>query len=185
LLAGPNGAGKTTFARWILAREIAQGDFLNADEIAREINPDNVEDVALEAGRALVEDRRQRIAQGRGFAVETTLAGRGLLRDVRLAKERGFSTVLHFLFSPDPDLCVERVRQRVQSGGHSIPIDVVRRRYFRGLTLLPLYLASVDRGFVWDVSLQPSEIARSIEGKVSPLDADAWQLLQELAASAP
>jgi len=183
VLAGPNGAGKTTFAQEILAREIASGDFLNADDIARELNPDSVEEAALVAGRALVEERRRRILQGRSFVVETTLSGRGLLRELQQASRRGFETGLHFLFAPNPDLCVERVALRVQRGGHAIPRDVVVRRFFRGLALLPLYLDVVQRAAIWDVSRRPRPIAQKAAGKLKVLDDDAWARLLDVGRS--
>jgi predicted ABC-type ATPase len=182
VLAGPNGAGKTTFAQQILAREIAAGDFLNADDIARELNPDSVEEAALEAGRALIRDRRNRIRQGRSFAVETTLSGRGLLRDLELAAGSGFQTELHFLFAPNPNLCIERVTLRVQRGGHGVPADVVARRFFRGLALLPLYMDAVDRSTVWDVSARPRPIVHRVRGRVAVLDGQAWRTLLALSS---
>lgn len=51
ILAGPNGAGKTTFAYAQLRDHIDAGLFLNADETARELAPDNVESAALAAAR--------------------------------------------------------------------------------------------------------------------------------------
>ena len=43
ILGGPNGAGKTTAARVLLPDFLAQYEYLNADEIVREISPANVE----------------------------------------------------------------------------------------------------------------------------------------------
>jgi len=183
VLAGPNGAGKTTFAQQILAPEIAAGDFLNADEMARELNPSSVEEAAIEAGRALVEERRRRILNGRSFVVETTLSGRGLLRDLQHASRRGFRTDLHFLFAPNPHLCIERVRLRVQRGGHAVPADVVERRFFRGLALLSLYIDAVDRAAIWDVSTRPRAIAQKVGGLLTVLDGDAWDRLSDLSGA--
>ena len=41
VIAGPNGAGKTTFANQILAGDQSGFPFVNADIIARGINPDD------------------------------------------------------------------------------------------------------------------------------------------------
>ena len=83
VLAGPDGAGKTTFAYSHLQDYIAAGLFLNADETARDINPENVETAALAAGRKVLDHRRQLIAVGESFCVETTLATRTLVRAIR------------------------------------------------------------------------------------------------------
>jgi hypothetical protein len=54
ILAGANGVGKTTFARANLADYIDQQAFLNADDIARDVNPSDVGSAALEAGREML-----------------------------------------------------------------------------------------------------------------------------------
>jgi predicted ABC-type ATPase len=50
-------------------------------------------------------------------------------------------------------LAVEQVAQRVASGGHSIPEDVIRRRYQRGrVNLISLYLPLCDRWIIYNNS---------------------------------
>ena len=44
--------------------------FINADEIARELNPENVERVAFEAGRMMLERINERIRNGETFALK-------------------------------------------------------------------------------------------------------------------
>jgi predicted ABC-type ATPase len=60
--------------------------------------------------------------------------------------------ILHFLRPASVELAVERVRLRVQQGGHPVPEDVIRRRYARGLANLPLYQAAVDEWRIRDTS---------------------------------
>ena len=55
ILAGPNGAGKTTAAYSILPDVFKTIEFVNADEIARGLSPLNVESVAFQAGRIMLE----------------------------------------------------------------------------------------------------------------------------------
>jgi predicted ABC-type ATPase len=43
ILGGPNGAGKTTAAEVLLPKKLRIDAFLNADEIARRISPEDVE----------------------------------------------------------------------------------------------------------------------------------------------
>lgn len=46
---------------------------------------------------------------------------------------------------PTPEIAIERVAQRVLEGGHSIPKDVIRRRYQAGIdNLFNIYLPIVD-----------------------------------------
>lgn len=65
ILAGPNGrfgapTGKTTAAYTLLPQILEVFEFVNADEIARGLSPFNVESVAFEAGRLML----QRIEAG-------------------------------------------------------------------------------------------------------------------------
>ena len=61
-----------------------------------------------------------------------------------------------------PELAVYRVRRRVESGGHNIPEDVIRRRYERGRkNLLELYLPLSDTCIVYDNSTSISEVVAS------------------------
>jgi predicted ABC-type ATPase len=146
ILAGPNGAGKTTFARANLTELIDSKAFLNADEIARSIQPDNVAAAAIEAGRRLIEERRARLAMGQSFCVETTLATRTLLRFVKEAATACFRTRLIFLFTPFPQLNELRVKQRVMAGGHNIDTVTIHRRHRMGLERLAAYCGRLRRG---------------------------------------
>lgn len=61
---------------------------------------------------------------------------------------------LLYFWLRSPDLAVERVRARVASGGHSIPEEVICRRYQRGRqNLLNLYLPLCDEWMILDNSL--------------------------------
>lgn len=55
IIAGCNGAGKTTAAYNLLPGVFKTVEFENADEIARGLSPLNVEGVAFQAGRIMIE----------------------------------------------------------------------------------------------------------------------------------
>ena len=80
IIGGPNGAGKTTFANEYLTAEDRDFDFVNADEIARDLKkPSDV----LAARLMLV--RIDKLAgAGADFAIETTLANLGYARKISL-----------------------------------------------------------------------------------------------------
>jgi predicted ABC-type ATPase len=144
ILAGPNGAGKTTYARANLPDFIASDRFVNADEVARNLSPDNPEGAALAAARSVLEQRAALIRRRESFAIETTLASRTLLRAITQARVGGYEAELTFLYISDVDLCVERVARRVFAGGHFIPAEVIARRYTLGLHLLPAFVEACD-----------------------------------------
>lgn len=80
ILGGPNGAGKTTAARKLLPKFSNVHEFLNADEFARAISPDNSEAATFAAGRKMLERMRDLIASNASFGVESTLSGKSYLR---------------------------------------------------------------------------------------------------------
>jgi len=128
LIAGPNGAGKSTSAPEILSGVRKVAEFVNADVIARE---QGLSDVA--AGRQTLARLEALAAARRDIAFETTLASRMLLPRIQGMQAVGYVFQLTFFWLPSADMAVERVAHRVASGGHSIPEDVIRRRYERGL----------------------------------------------------
>jgi predicted ABC-type ATPase len=175
VLAGPNGSGKTTFAKSHLRQFIPANVFLNADEIAREDNPHDVEAAALDAGRKALERRKSLIEEGKSLCVETTLSGNSIRRFMSEAKRHNYVVRLIFLFTASPRLNQARVMQRVMQGGHNVPVDDIRRRHVRGLRNLAECWSICDEGVVYDARTQrPVEILVKVEGKTSVANAEAW-----------
>lgn len=148
ILAGPNGAGKSTLA----ARFIPSGVvFLNADDIARERAAPPGPRADLAAGRILLHRLNTLEDAGQSFALETNLASRTLASRIPRWQAWGYHVGLLFLWLPNSDVAVQRVAQRVQSGGHDIPEATIRRRYRKGLRLfLHTYQPLVDSWRVYD-----------------------------------
>ena len=94
LLAGPNGSGKTTLAVERFARERLEGRFLNVDDIAKEIRPDDLGAAAAVAGRELLRRRADLIADRRSFVQEATLASRTLLVTATQVRNLGYAVRL-------------------------------------------------------------------------------------------
>ena len=128
ILGGPNGAGKTTAAKVLLPQRLGVDGFLNADEIAREILPENVDAAALAAGRELILRMRKMVREGRDFAFETTCSGKSYIRLLKECREAGWRISLIYLWVPSPEYSIARVARRVSQGGHHIPEVVIRRR---------------------------------------------------------
>ncbi|HEY6136773.1 MAG TPA: AAA family ATPase [Thermoanaerobaculia bacterium] len=158
IIAGPNGAGKTTFAREFLPSEAGLPVFLNADEIAVSLLPSDPEGAAIRAGRLLLDEIDRYVAAGRSFSFETTLSGHAYLRRIDEWRESGYVVKLIFLSLKTPEEAIARVARRVEQGGHSIPPDVVRRRFVGGLrNFLELYRHRVDH-WQWYDNSGPSPV---------------------------
>jgi predicted ABC-type ATPase len=128
IVAGHNGSGKTTFAR-----EYLQGfemPFLNADDIAGEISSD-LDSVKLKAGKIFFNNMNEQIKAGNSFALESTLSGRYLFKVISKLKGRNYFVKIVYVFIDSPEMASERIKIRVEAGGHNVPEDDVKRRYYR------------------------------------------------------
>lgn len=156
IISGCNGAGKTTASYTVLPEILECKEFVNADEIAKGISPFQPERVAIQAGRLMLSRIAILMEKRVDFAFETTLATKSYVNLIREAKENNYFVTLVFFWLNSPELALERVRLRVQSGGHNIPQQVVYRRYYAGLkNLNKLYRPIVDYWMVFDNSTRP------------------------------
>lgn len=133
IIAGPNGAGKTTFAREFLPNEAGCLVFINADLIAAGLSPFQPEEAAFRAGRLMLEAITLNVAVGRSFAFETTLSGLTYAQMIPRWRLVGYKVKLLFLSLASPEEAIARVAMRVRQGGHSIPPEVIRRRFAAGM----------------------------------------------------
>jgi predicted ABC-type ATPase len=151
IFAGPNGAGKTTFALEYLADHEQSMVFVNADVIAAGLSPHAPEAAAIAAGRLMLAQIEQLVASRKSFAFETTLSARSYAQKIPSWQEAGYAVNLFFLSLPDSEQAKQRVAQRVRQGGHSIPADVIERRFIAGLTNFEaLYKGIVNRWVLYD-----------------------------------
>ena len=153
IISGCNGAGKTTASYTLLPDLLNLHTFVNADEIADELSPQNPEKEMIRASRLMVERMDQLIAKGDDFAVETTLATRSLANTVIAAKNKGYMVGIFYFWLKNPELAIRRVAIRVSSGGHDIPTETIVRRYWQGMkNLREIYLPLCNYWVLIDTS---------------------------------
>lgn len=132
IVGGANGAGKTTFVKKYL-EENPGIVYLSADAIAQEIAPHDITSAKIEAGRIFLERINDLISKKQTFLVESTLAGKGLLRYISKATALEMPASLIYVFNDSVEVSINRVRERVLAGGHDIPEEDIVRRYYRSL----------------------------------------------------
>jgi predicted ABC-type ATPase len=159
IIAGPNGAGKTTFAREFLPNEADCPLFVNADLIAEGLSPFDPGGVAVRAGRLMLKEIDRHADSGASFSFETTLAGRRYAQLIPRWQISGYRVHLIFLKLRSELLAVERVAVRVSQGGHSVPEEVIRRRFKQGWRNFEnLYRGLVDSWQLYDNSGELPEL---------------------------
>jgi predicted ABC-type ATPase len=159
VFGGVNGAGKTTVANEILRGVLDVPVFTNSDAIARGLNALNVESVAFKASRVMLEWMNELVEEKQDFAFETTLAARSYANWLKRLKSVGYRVYLYYYWLPSADVAVERVKLRVERGGHHIPESDIRRRYGRSVwNFIHLYKPLADYWEVWDNTDSPRRL---------------------------
>jgi len=182
VLAGPNGAGKSTVAPALLHGALAVNEFVNADVIASGLSAFDPESAAIAAGRVMLSRIRELASQRVNFAFETTLASRTFAPWLRQLVTSGYSAHLVFLWLPSADFAVDRVAERVRTGGHNVPPETVRRRYAAGLrNFFQLYEPLVSGWVLYDSSGPvPRPVAEGLASHPPTVyDRDVWAAAQE------
>lgn len=159
VISGCNGAGKTTASYSILPDMLNCQEFVNADEIAKGLSPFQPTSVAIDAGRIMLHRIKDLISHNIDFAFETTLATKSYVKFIKDAQSKGYFVTLVYFWLNSPELAVERVKDRVISGGHNIPENVIYRRYSAGINnLSKLYLPICDYWMIIDNSEPPFQM---------------------------
>ncbi len=164
IIAGCNGAGKTTASYTMLPEMLECKEFINADEIAKGLSPFQPEKAAIEAGRIMIRRIEEMLKLKQDFAIETTLATKSYVSFIKKAQKLGYFVTLLYFWLNSPELAIKRVEDRVKSGGHNVPNDVIRRRYRAGAqNLFALYTPIADYWLVVNNSDSPFSLVA--EGK--------------------
>ena len=159
IISGCNGAGKTTASYSLLPEMLDCSEFVNSDEFAKGLSPFDPSKASIQASRFMIMKIRYLLKRQQDFAIETTLATRTLLKTAKQAQSAGYTVTLLYFWLNSPDMAVERVRARVEAGGHNIPEETIRRRYSRGIYyFFNLYAPISERWILADNSQIPFRV---------------------------
>lgn len=127
IVAGVNGAGKSTLYQ--SDNYLRNMPRINVDEIVKEIgNWQNTKDV-FKAGKIAVQRIKKYFDEGVTFNQETTLSGKSIIANISKAKKLGYTIELYFVGVETVEIAKERVKRRVERGGHGIPEKDIEKRY--------------------------------------------------------
>lgn len=164
VLGGPNGAGKSTISREVLASTLGIVEFVNADVIATGLSGFDPDRAAFAAGRIMLERLRELALARQGFAFESTLASRTFAPWLAIQKKAGAVVRVVYVWLQSPDAAIARVHARFGRGGHFVPEETVRRRYYRSAAnFWHLYRPLADEWQVYDnTTSQPVLVVHGI-----------------------
>lgn len=106
------------------------------------------------------------------FSFETVLSNSAKLSFMREAKARGFKVYLYFVSLVAPEMNVERVRSRVEQGGHDVPKDKVVDRYYRTMDFLFEAMKIADNVYLFDNSYQEPALFAKKENDILEIVGD-------------
>lgn len=164
LIAGVNGAGKSTLYETI--DDLKKNPYINTDEFVKEIGDWRDKKALIEAGKKAVKMINQFFEEGVTFSQETTLCGKSILRNIKKAKELGYCIELHYVGVDSVEIAKERVRSRVDKGGHGIPDADIERRYTETFCNLKEILNLCDLAALYDNTAKFRRFAIFRNGKI-------------------
>ena len=155
VIAGPNGAGKTEFTHSALGHEwLAECEHINPDEIARDVFGSwDDEKAVLDAMRHAENIRRKCLTERRSLVFETVFSTGEKIQFIRQAKQAGYFVRFFFIATDTPQINAARIAKRVAQGGHDVPTRKGFERFYKSVGNLVSALRLVDRGYVYDNSV--------------------------------
>ena len=135
VIAGPNGSGKTTLTRSLIDAGVDFGIHIDPDEIAQTLELPEPQR-SLQA-QQIADFKRDICLQRRdSFSFETVMSHPSKIALMVRAHDAGYDITVYFVATADPEINVRRVENRVSLGGHDVPHDRIRKRYWRSLGYL-------------------------------------------------
>ncbi len=181
VIAGPNGAGKSTLAPILVRDTFGITEYVNADVIAEGLSAYAPEKAAIDAGRAMLARLDELASAKVDFSFETTLATRTYAKRLKSLQNIGYSVCIIYIWLSSESFAIERVKARVEAGGHNIPEETIRRRYEQGRRyFFELYLSIADSWKVYNGGVRPPKLIAQyseIDG-MEILDEQIWKRLK-------
>jgi predicted ABC-type ATPase len=152
-VAGPNGAGKSTFSKELsepgavvfdVDKVVARIEAQSSHKPKKEVYEDATKEF-FEQAIAAITDRRH-------FTLETNFRDKNLLKIVAEFKRYGYTTNMIYLTLENIEQSIDRVNERVSSGGHYVDHETIKQNYDLGLQFLERYAESFDNLEIIDAS---------------------------------
>lgn len=143
VVAGPNGAGKSTLCSYYIQCTSFDGDLL-ATKLRLE-HPDWLDRwISGSVATILEKQKIQSISNRENFAFETNFSTKLILNMIDDFKKADYKISLYYFGIDTLDDSLFRVNQRVISGGHNVPDEIVTFNFYESIKNVNNYLNLFD-----------------------------------------
>ncbi len=189
IVAGPNGSGKSTLYTTANIEGFGRSIWIiNPDLLAQQISfveRRELSEANLESVIRIEKWLWASIAAYKTVGVETVLSTAKYRPLVVDAKKKGFEIGLIFVILDDVEKNIERVRLRVEKGGHDVPEDRIRSRYKRSLRQLPWFLEHADKALLYENSAEQPSLMASKERDAITIYPAAFEAIRRMIIRMP
>ncbi|MGZ3752676.1 MAG: zeta toxin family protein [Mucilaginibacter sp.] len=172
IVGGPNGAGKSTYSGGLspLGALVFDADIITA-RIAAHLPPDvPVESIYLAVQSVFLDFVEEAIGKKQHFTVETNFRDNELMDTIARFKQNGYDTSMIYLTLNDVEHSIDRVKQRVSTGGHFVDENSIRYNFEEGLKNLEYFSRRFDNLNIIDASDDHGEVRLLLSIKNERLD---------------
>jgi len=96
--------------------------------------------------------RYKMIMSDSSFSFESVFSHDSKIKELEIAKKAGFKIYLYFITTSDPIINLQRIKNRVETGGYDVPDEKVFNRYNRTLNNLYSAFKLADKAYLFDNS---------------------------------
>ncbi len=96
--------------------------------------------------------RQTLVENGTKLTFETVMSHHSKIEFLQQTKKLGYRNYLYFISTESPLINIERVKQRVKAGGHSVSEDKIESRYYKSIELLKEAIPHTYKTFLFDNS---------------------------------
>ncbi|MBX3102658.1 MAG: zeta toxin family protein [Bacteroidetes bacterium] len=120
--------------------------------------------------------RQEYLLQKCDFTFETVFSDTSKVDFLKQAKGAGYKIYLYYVCLESAELNVQRVKDRMDMGGHFVPDEKIRSRYQSALNNLVPAFDLADNAYLFDNSIESRQFLQKVNGEVSaPLsDVPGW-----------
>jgi predicted ABC-type ATPase len=100
--------------------------------------------------------RYKMIQSNSSFSFESIFSHDSKIKEIEIAKEANFKIYFYFISTSDPFINIQRIKNRVVTGGHDVPTEKISERYFRTMNNLYAAFKLSNKAYLFDNSSERS-----------------------------